>query len=53
MPLFIRITSARLRWKGGKIGSVKEVINKETLSSLYHVDFEIMEIDGKPLSIYY
>ena len=39
--------------KVAKFGSVKEVINKETLSSLYHVDFEIMEIDGKPLSIYY
>ena len=31
----------------------KEVITKETLSKLYRVDFEIMEIEGKPLSIWY
>lgn len=40
----------------GKIatfGTVKEVMTKETLSSIYKVDFEIMEIEGKPLSIYY
>lgn len=40
----------------GKIasfGTVKEVMNKETLSQIYKVDFEIMEIEGKPLSIYY
>lgn len=36
-----------------KFGTVEEVINKETLSEIYKVDFEIMEISGKPLSIYY
>ena len=42
--------------KNGQIanfGTVKEVINKETLSEIYNVDFEILEIQGKPLSIYY
>lgn len=36
-----------------KFGTVKEVMTEETLSMIYHVDFEIMEIEGKPLSIYY
>lgn len=36
-----------------KFGTVKEVMTKETLSQIYKVDFEIMEIQGKPLSIYY
>lgn len=36
-----------------KFGTVEEVITKETLSSLYQVDFEIREVHGKPLSIYY
>ncbi len=43
-------------FKDGKIarfGTVEEVINKETLSQIYNVDFEIMQIEGKPLSIYY
>lgn len=39
--------------KIAKFGTVKEVMNKETLSEIYKVDFEIMEIAGKPLSIYY
>ncbi|MDO4275682.1 MAG: ATP-binding cassette domain-containing protein [Eubacteriales bacterium] len=39
--------------KIAKFGTVKEVINKETLSEIYGVDFEILEIEGKPLSIYY
>lgn len=42
--------------KNGKIakfGTVKEVMNKEILAEIYGVDFEIMEIEGKPLSIYY
>ncbi|WP_455716026.1 iron ABC transporter ATP-binding protein [Anaerosporobacter sp.] len=39
--------------KIAKFGTVKEVINKETLAEIYKVDFEIMEISGKPLSIYY
>lgn len=36
-----------------KFGTVKEVMTKEVLSQIYKVDFEIMEIDGRPLSIYY
>ena len=36
-----------------KFGPVEEVINKETLSDIYKVDFEIMNIGGKPLTIYY
>ena len=43
-------------FKDGKIakfGAVDEVINKETLSQIYQVDFEIMNIGGKPLTIYY
>ncbi len=43
-------------FKDGKIakfGPVEEVINKETLSDIYKVDFEIMNIGGKPLTIYY
>ena len=39
--------------KIAKFGTVKEVMTKEVLSGIYHVDFEIMEIQGKPLSIYY
>ena len=43
-------------FKDGKIakfGTVEEVINKDTLSRIYMVDFEIMNIGGKPLTIYY
>lgn len=36
-----------------KFGAVDEVMTKEVLSSIYNVDFEIMRIEGKPLSIYY
>ena len=39
--------------KIAKYGTVDEVMNKETLSKIYNVDFQIIEIDGKPLSIYY
>ena len=39
--------------KVAKFGTVKEVMTKETLSEIYTVDFEILEIEGKPLSIYY
>lgn len=39
--------------KIAKFGTVKEVINKETLSEIYKVDFEIIHIDGKSLSVYY
>ena len=41
---------------GGKIakfGTVDEVMTKENLSAIYGVDFEILRIEGKPLSIYY
>lgn len=40
----------------GKIanfGTVKEVMTKENLSKIYGVDFEIRQLEGKPLSIYY
>ena len=43
-------------FKDGKIakfGTVEEVMTKEVLSEIYRVDFEILEIEGKPLSIYY
>lgn len=36
-----------------KYGKVNEVMKKEVLSDIYNVDFEILEIEGKPLSIYY
>lgn len=39
--------------KIAKFGTVEEVINKETLSEIYKVDFEIIYIDGRPLSVYY
>lgn len=39
--------------KIAKFGTVKEVMTKETLSAIYKVGFEILEISGKPLSIYY
>lgn len=39
--------------KIAKFGTVEEVMPKENLSEIYKVDFEIMEIEGKPLSIYY
>lgn len=34
-------------------GTVEEVMKPEVLGRIYGVDFEIMEIEGKPLSIYY
>lgn len=43
-------------FKDGKIakfGTVDEVITKENLSEIYGVDFQIQQINGKPLSIYY
>lgn len=43
-------------FKNGKIvkfGTVEEVMTKENLSMIYDVDFEIMQIEGRPLSIYY
>ena len=39
--------------KIAKFGTVEEVMTKEMLSQIYRVDFEIMQIAGKPLSIYY
>ena len=36
--------------KVAKFGTVEEVITKATLSQLYRVDFEIMEIQGQPRS---
>ena len=39
--------------KIAKFGTVQEVITKENLSDIYKVDFEIMQIESKPLSIYY
>ena len=36
-----------------KFGTVDEVMTREVLSGIYGVDFEIMRIEGKPLSIYY
>lgn len=43
-------------FKDGKIakfGTVEEVITKDTLSEIYNVDFEIMNVGGRPLTIYY
>lgn len=39
--------------KIAKFGTVEEVMTKENLSAIYRVDFEILKIEGKPLSIYY
>ena len=39
--------------KIAKFAPVKEVMTKEVLSQIYQVDFEILNIQGKPLSIYY
>lgn len=39
--------------KIAKFGTVAEVITKQNLSDIYKVDFEILSIEGKPLSIYY
>jgi len=43
-------------FKDGKIakfGTVEEVITKDTLSEIYRVDFEIRNVSGRPLTIYY
>lgn len=39
--------------KIAKFGTVEEVVNKETLSQIYKVDFEMIHVAGKPLSVYY
>ena len=36
-----------------KEGTVDEIINKETLEEIYEMDFEVKNIDGKKISIYY
>ncbi len=36
-----------------KFGTVEEVMTKENLAEIYQVDFEIMNVAGRPLSIYY
>ena len=36
-----------------KFGPVSEVMTKETLNEIYNVDFEILNVQGKPLTIYY
>ncbi len=36
-----------------KFGTVKEVMTKKILKDLYSVDFEIQDINGKPIAIYY
>ncbi len=39
--------------KVSKFGTVDEVMTKENLREIYGVDFEVMNIEGRPLSIYY
>ena len=39
--------------KVAKFGTVEEVMTKENLREIYRVDFEILEIEGRPLSVYY
>ena len=39
--------------KVAKFGTVEEVMRKDVLSEIYDVDFEIMNINEKPLCIYY
>lgn len=39
--------------KIAKFGTVDEVINKESLKDIYNIDFEIIRIHEKPLSVYY
>ena len=45
-----------IAFKDGKVhkaGYVSDVMTRETLKELYKVDFEIMEMNGKPISVYY
>lgn len=45
-----------LAMKNGKIaayGTVDQVITKENLNRIYQADFEILEVHGKPMCIYY
>lgn len=36
-----------------KFGTVAEVMNKETLSEIYKVNFEMLHINDRPLAVYY
>lgn len=43
-------------FKDGKIkefGETKQVINEKTLSEIYNIDFEVKDVNGKNLCIYY
>ncbi|MGL4790449.1 MAG: ABC transporter ATP-binding protein [Anaerotignaceae bacterium] len=43
-------------FKDGQVaqfGTVDEVITKENLTPIYNVDFQIQQVNGKPMSIYY
>ncbi|ONI41445.1 iron ABC transporter ATP-binding protein [Candidatus Epulonipiscium fishelsonii] len=43
-------------FKDGKLhtfGTVEEVMNKKVLKELYNVDFQILDINNKPLSVFY
>ena len=44
---------AFLNGKVAAFGTVDEVMTRENLSHIYKVDFEIMRIQGKPLTIYH
>ena len=44
---------ALVNGKIAKFGTVEEVINEKTLKEIYKVDFEIIYVDGKPLSVFY
>ena len=44
---------AFLDGKIAKFGTVEEVMTKENLRNIYNVDFEILNINGRPLTIYY
>lgn len=39
--------------KVASFGTVEEVMTRKNLKNIYNVDFEIIEVEGKPLSIYY
>lgn len=44
---------AFVQGKIARFGTVAEVMTKENLSEIYGVNFEIQQVEGKPLSIYY
>ena len=39
--------------KIARFGTVEEVMTKENLTEIYRVPFEIQQIQGKPLAMYY